>query len=74
MSTPISFRLNEELNTMLTEYTKRKGTTKAEFIRSVITEKLEDEYDIVIADKSYDEWSSNGKKVKTFEEMMKDYG
>lgn len=74
MTSQISVRLSEELNAMLTEYTNRKGLTKVEFIRGVLTEKLEDEDDILIANKSFEEWIRNGKRTESFEEMMKDYG
>ena len=73
MTSQISVRLSEELNAMLTEYTNHKGLTKAEFIRGVLAEKLEDEDDILIADRSFEEWTRNGKRTKSFEEMMKDY-
>ena len=74
MTSQISVRLSEELNAMLTEYTNRKGLNKVEFIRGVLTEKLEDEDDILIANKSFEEWIRNGKRTESFEEMMKDYG
>lgn len=74
MTSQISVRLSEELNAMLTEYTNRKGLTKVEFIRGVLAEKLEDEDDILIANKSFEEWIRNGKRTESFEEMMKDYG
>lgn len=53
MTSQISVHLSEELNAMLSEYTNRKGLTKAEFIRGVLAEKLEDEDDILIADKLF---------------------
>lgn len=66
MSSPISVRLNDSINETLEKYIVKKGISKAEFIRSVIVEKLEDDYDIMMADQAYEEWEENGKKVKTF--------
>ncbi len=40
MTSQISVRLSEELNAMLTEYTNRKGLTKAEFIRVFLLKNL----------------------------------
>lgn len=74
MASPISIRLEDQLNETLSKYTTAKGISKAEFIRSAIIEKLEDDMDIMIADEVFSEWEHDGKKVKTFEEMMKKYG
>lgn len=74
MSSPISLRLDEQINEALEDYVLSKGISKAEFIRSAIIEKLEDEYDIMMADKNYALWEKDGKKVKTLEEMMNLYG
>lgn len=74
MASPISVRLDDTLNETLENYIASKGISKAEFIRSAIVEKLEDDYDIMMADQAYEKWEKDGKKVKTFEEMMEIYG
>ena len=74
MSSPISLRLDEQINEALEDYVLSKGISKAEFIRSAIIEKLEDEHDIMMADNNYALWEKDGKKVKTLEEMMNLYG
>lgn len=74
MSSPISVRLDDVLNETLEKYTAAKGISKAEFIRTAIVEKLEDDYDILMADQAYEAWEKDGKKVKTFNEMMEEYG
>ena len=74
MASPISVRLDDTLNETLENYITLKGISKAEFIRSAIIEKLEDDYDIMMADQAYEEWEKDGKKVKTFDEMMEIYG
>lgn len=74
MSSPISVRLDNSINETLEKYIAKKGISKAEFIRTAIVEKLEDDYDIMMADQAYEEWEKDGKKVKTFAEMMEEYG
>lgn len=67
-------RLDDQINESLDAYVTLKGISKAEFIRSAIMEKLEDDYDIMMADRNFELWEQDGKKVKTLEEMMKLYG
>ena len=74
MSSPLSFRLEEHINEALETYITKKGITKAEFIRSAIIEKLEDDFDVLMADEQFQQWDKDGKKVKTMEEMMNQYG
>lgn len=74
MSTPISIRIDDQLNESLEIYITKKGMSKAEFIRSAIIDKLEDDYDLVMADESYEQWEAEGKKVKSFAEMFEQYG
>ena len=74
MSSPISFRLDDKVNEALEKYIRAKGISKAEFIRTAIMDKLEDDYDIMVADQAYEEWLENGKKTISFEEMMNLYG
>ena len=74
MSSPLSFRLEEHINEALETYITKKGITKAEFIRSAIIEKLEDDFDVLMADEHFEQWDKDGKKVKTMEEMINQYG
>ncbi|QRN48655.1 MULTISPECIES: type II toxin-antitoxin system RelB family antitoxin [Macrococcoides] len=74
MSAPLSFRLDDQINEALEAYVTKKGISKAEFIRSAIMEKLEDDYDIMMADRNFELWEQDAKKVKTLEEMLKLYG
>ncbi|HZJ91004.1 MAG: CopG family transcriptional regulator [Clostridiaceae bacterium] len=74
MSSPISLRLDDKVNEALEKYIRAKGISKAEFIRTAIMDKLEDDYDIMVADQAYEEWLENGKKTISFEEMMNLYG
>lgn len=74
MVSPISIRLDEQINELLTEYVNSKNISKAEFIRTAIVEKLEDDIDVELADKAYKEWNDNGRKTISLDEMMEKYG
>ncbi|WP_050253880.1 type II toxin-antitoxin system RelB family antitoxin, partial [Streptococcus pneumoniae] len=53
---------------------QEKNTTKTDFIRQAVVEKLEDMYDIEMADRAFQKWVEGGKKTHSHEEMMKRYG
>ncbi len=74
MVSPISIRLDEQVNEILSEYVNSKNISKAEFIRRAIVEKLEDDIDVELADKAYKEWNDNGRKTISFDEMLEKYG
>ena len=74
MVSPISIRLDERVNEILSEYVNSKNISKAEFIRTAIVEKLEDDIDVELADKVYKEWNDNGRKTISLDEMMEKYG
>ncbi|KXT64422.1 type II toxin-antitoxin system RelB family antitoxin [Streptococcus gallolyticus] len=74
MSVPIAVRFDEELNAFLTKAVKENNTTKTDFIRQAVVEKLEDMYDIEMADMAYQKWLDSGKKTYSHEEAMRRYG
>lgn len=45
-----------------------------DFIRQAVIEKIEDMYDIKVADEAYKKWVECGKKTISHEEMMRRYG
>ncbi|WP_221913451.1 DUF6290 family protein [Streptococcus halichoeri] len=53
MSVPVAIRFDNDLNALLTRVVKEQHTTKTDFIRQAVVEKLEDLYDIEMADKAY---------------------
>ncbi|ORP05125.1 CopG family transcriptional regulator [Streptococcus mitis] len=73
-TTPISVRFSQELNSLLNATVEENNITKTDFIRQAVVEKIEDMYDIKVADEAYQEWVAGGKKTFTHEEMMKRYG
>ena len=74
VTTPVSVRFSQELNSMLSTVVEENNTTKTDFIRQAVVEKIEDTYDIRMADQAHKEWVDGGRKTISHEEMMKRYG
>ena len=72
--TPISIRFDAEIVQALDELSELTQISRSDFIRQAVLEKLEDMYDIEMADKAYQTWLDGGKKTYSFEEAMKRYG
>ncbi|WP_050967201.1 DUF6290 family protein, partial [Streptococcus pneumoniae] len=62
-SIPVAVRFDNELNSFLTRVVQEKNTTKTDFIRQAVVEKLEDMYDIEMADRAFQKWVEGGKKT-----------
>ena len=73
VTTPVSVRFSQELNSMLSTVVEENNTTKTDFIRQAVVEKIEDMYDIRMADQAHKEWVDGGRKTISHEEMMKRY-
>ena len=74
VTTPVSVRFSQELNSMLSTVVEENNTTKTDFIRQAVVEKIEDMYDIRMADQAHKEWVDGVRKTISHEEMMKRYG
>lgn len=74
VTTPVSVRFSQELNSILSTVVEENNTTKTDFIRQAVVEKIEDMYDIRMADQAHKEWVDGGRKTISHEEMMKRYG
>lgn len=74
VTTPVSVRFSQELNSMLSTVVEENNTTKTDFIRQAVVEKIEDMYDIRMADQAHKEWVDGGRKTISHKEMMKRYG
>ena len=72
-SIPVAVRFDNELNSFLTRVVQEKNTTKTDFIRQAVVEKLEDMYDIGLI-RHFRNGVEGGKKTYSHEEMMKRYG
>lgn len=53
VTTQISIQLSQELNSLLNAIVEENNTTKTDFIRQAVIEKIEDMYDIKVADEAY---------------------
>lgn len=73
-TTPIAIRLDDDLVRLIEEYAKGQQITKSDFIRDAVLEKIEDMYDIAVADIAYKDWLASGKKTYSLEETLERYG
>lgn len=65
----ISVRLNPDIEKELKDIAEFEGMNVSEFVRSIIIEKMEDMYDIKVADEAYQEFKENPEDY-SFEEVM----
>ena len=69
----VSIRMTDEERKLAEAYAKLNGTTLSESIKKVYFEKIEDEYDIALADAALREYEKN-PKTYTHEEIKKMLG
>lgn len=67
-----SIRLTEEERKLADSYAKMHSLTLAEAFKRSLFERIEDEYDLVVADDAYHEYVQDGKKSRPIEELWKD--
>ncbi|HGQ1739271.1 TPA: type II toxin-antitoxin system RelB family antitoxin [Streptococcus pneumoniae] len=63
VTTQISIQLSQELNSLLNAIVEENNTTKTDFIRQAVIEKIEDMYDIKVADEAYKNGVNVAKKL-----------
>ena len=64
-----SIRLTEEEKKLADSYARIHSMSTGEAFKRALFEKIEDEYDISIADEAYDEYVANGRKSRPIEEL-----
>ena len=69
----ISIRMTEEEKKLADAYARLNGTTLSDAIKRAYFQKIEDEYDIALADAALREYEKN-PKTYTLEEVMKEFG
>lgn len=69
-----SIRLTEEERLVAESYAKLHSLSVGEAFKKALFEKIEDEYDIVIANEAYAEYVADGKKSRPFSELKKELG
>ena len=69
----ISIRMTEEEKRLADAYAKLNGVSLSEAIKRAYFEKIEDEYDIALAEAAEKEYKKN-PKTYTLKELMKELG
>lgn len=67
-----SIRLTEEERKLADSYAKIHSVSIGEAFKRALFEKIEDEYDIAVADEAYDEYVKGGKKSRPIGELWKE--
>lgn len=67
-----SIQLTDKERSLADSYAKIHSMTLGEAFKSALFEKIEDEYDITIADDSYNNYVKNGKVSRPIEELWKE--
>ena len=69
----ISIRMTDEEKALADAYAKLNGVSLSEAIKRAYFEKIEDEYDLALADEGLREYKKN-PKTYSIEELMKELG
>ena len=68
----ISLRLNDRDNTLIRKYAELNGMELSAFIRQAVIEKIEDDYDLALFNKVWDE--EQDQKRISHEQLKKELG
>lgn len=69
-----SIRLNDEEKMLADSYAKLHGMALGEAFKTALFEKIEDEYDVSLADEAYKEYVDNGCKSQPIDELWNEMG
>lgn len=64
-----SIRLTEEERKLVDSYAKIHSISVGEAFKKALFEKIEEEFDIAVADEAYKEYVKSGKKSRPIEEL-----
>lgn len=67
-----SIRLTTEEKSLAESYAKLHAMSLGEAFKKALFEKIEDEYDISIADEAYNDYVKSGKKSRPISELWKE--
>lgn len=67
-----SIRLTQEEKALAESYAKLHAISLSEAFKSALFEKIEDEYDVSVANDAYDEYLKSGKKSRPIGELWKE--
>lgn len=68
----VSIKLTHEEKKVADSYAKLHAISLGEAFKKALFEKIEDEYDIAVANEAYDEYVKNGKKSRPIDELWKE--
>ena len=69
----VSIRFNDEEEEIVKNYVKSKGTNLSQYIRNIIFEKIEEEYDLKLVQEYLKAKSEGTLNLKPFEEAVKEW-
>ncbi len=67
----VSIKLTTKEKELADNYAKLHDISLREAFKKALFEKIEDEYDIAVANEAYDEYVKNGKKTRPIDELWK---
>ena len=67
-----SIRLTDEERKLADSYAKLHSISLGEAFKTALFEKIEEEYDIAVAEEAYREYEAEGKKSRPIEELWKE--
>ena len=67
-----SIRLTAEEKSLAESYAKIHSMSLGEAFKRALFERIEDEYDIVVADEAFQEYVDNGRKSRPISELWKE--
>ena len=67
-----SIRLTTEERNLAESYARVHAMSVGEAFKKALFEKIEDEYDLVIANEAYDEYVKEGRKSRPINELWKE--
>ena len=67
-----SIQMTDKERSLADSYARVHSMTLGEAFKSALFEKIEDEYDVTIADDSYNNYVKNGKVSRPIEELWKE--
>lgn len=69
---PLSIRLSDDERKLVDSYAKIHAISVAEAFKRALFEKIEDEFDVSVANAAYDEYVKSGKKSRPIDELWKE--
>lgn len=67
-----SIRLTKEEKSLADSYAKLHSLSLGEAFKKALFERIEDEYDVVVASEAYEDYLKDGKKSRPIEELWKE--